>query len=99
MTAEPIWALISSPHYHAAAMDGYSARGGHARRDRNVAVALTVPEQAHPVNTGAPLPDSCNAVIMIEQTQALGDDRIEIRAPVAPWQHVRMMGEIWSLPS
>ena len=30
---------------------------------------------------------------MIENTQPIGDDQIEIRAPVAPWQHVRMMGE------
>ena len=26
ITAEPIWARISSPHYHAAAMDGYALR-------------------------------------------------------------------------
>ena len=66
----------------------YAARGGHARRDRNGPVALTV-EQAHPVNTGALLPVSCNAVIMIEQTQALGDDGSRSAMPVAPWQHVR----------
>ncbi len=94
VTAEPVWALISSPHYHAAAMDGYAVRAADTLGATETRpVALTVPEQAHPVNTGAPLPDSCNAVVMIEQTQALGDDRIEIRAPVAPWQHVRMMGE------
>jgi putative molybdopterin biosynthesis protein len=54
---------------------------------------LRVPDQAYPVNTGAPFPDIYNAVIMIEQTQPIGDSAIEIRAPVAPWQHVRMMGE------
>ena len=26
VTAEPVWALTSSPHYHAAAMDGYAVR-------------------------------------------------------------------------
>ena len=26
VTAEPVWARISSPHYHAAAMDGYAVR-------------------------------------------------------------------------
>ena len=34
---------------------------------------------------------------MIEHTQPVtnadGAELIEIRAPVAPWQHVRMMGE------
>ena len=32
-------------------------------------------------------------MIMIEDTQPVGDDAIEIRAAVVPWQHVRMMGE------
>jgi putative molybdopterin biosynthesis protein len=94
VTAEPVWALISSPHYHAAAMDGYAVRAADTLGTTETRpVALSVPAQAHPVNTGAPLPEGCNAVIMIEQTQPTGDDRIEIRAPVAPWQHVRMMGE------
>jgi putative molybdopterin biosynthesis protein len=26
VTAEPVWAKISSPHYHASAMDGYAVR-------------------------------------------------------------------------
>ena len=26
ITAEPVWARVSSPHYHAAAMDGYALR-------------------------------------------------------------------------
>jgi len=94
VTAEPVWALISSPHYHAAAMDGYAVRAADTLGATETRpVALSVPAQAHPVNTGVPLPEGCNAVIMVEQTQPTGDDRIEIRAPVAPWQHVRMMGE------
>ncbi len=94
VTAEPVFAKISSPHYHAAAMDGYAVRA----RDTLGAtetqpVRLDIPEQAHPVNTGAPLPDGFNAVIMIEHTQLVDEHTIVIRAPVAPWQHVRMMGE------
>ncbi len=94
ITAEPVWAKISSPHYHASAMDGYAVRavdtlGATETRP----LRLHVADQAVPVNTGAPLPDDTNAVIMIEQTQPVGDDQIEIRAPVVPWQHVRMMGE------
>ena len=26
--AEPVWAKLSSPHYHAAAMDGFAVRAG-----------------------------------------------------------------------
>ncbi len=94
VTAEPVWAKISSPHYHASAMDGYAVRavdtlGATETRP----VRLRVPQQAFPVNTGAAFGEQYNAVIMIENTQPIVDDQIEIRAPVAPWQHVRMMGE------
>ena len=94
ITAEPVFARISSPHFHAAAMDGYAVRAADTvGATETRPVQLTVPEQAFPLNTGAPLPESCNAVIMIEHTQPVGAEVIEIRAPVAPWQHVRMMGE------
>jgi putative molybdopterin biosynthesis protein len=94
VTAEPVWAKISSPHYHASAMDGYAVRvadtlGATETRP----IRLRVPEQAYPLNTGAPIPEAYNAVIMIEYTQPIGTAQIEIRAPVTPWQHVRMMGE------
>ena len=26
VTAEPVWAKVSAPHYHASAMDGYAVR-------------------------------------------------------------------------
>ncbi len=94
ITAEPVWAIRSSPHYHASAMDGYAVR---ARDTLNATethpVTLMLDEQAIPVNTGDPLPPDMNAVIMIEHVQQPAEDRIEITAPVAPWQHVRMMGE------
>ena len=94
VTAEPVWAWISSPHYHASAMDGYAVRASETvGATETRPVQLRIPDQALPLNTGAPLPLEYNAVIMIEQTQPLGDHAIEIRAPVTPWQHVRMMGE------
>jgi putative molybdopterin biosynthesis protein len=94
VTAEPVWARISSPHYHAAAMDGYAVQAADTLGATETRpVRLNVPAQAFPVNTGAPLPELCNAVIMIEVTQPVEGGAIEIRAPVVPWQHVRMMGE------
>ncbi|MBI5959539.1 MAG: molybdopterin biosynthesis protein [Chloroflexi bacterium] len=94
VTAEPVWAKVSSPHYHASAMDGYAVRAVDTLGATETrAIRLIVPDQAFPVNTGAALPLDYNAVIMIEQTQPVGDGLIEIRAPVVPWQHIRMMGE------
>ena len=92
-TAEPVWARISSPHYHAAAMDGYAVRAEATRgASETQPVYLTVGEQAFYVDTGDPLPPGTNAVIMVEDVQ-VRDARIEILAAVAPWQHVRPMGE------
>ena len=45
------------------------------------------------LNTGHVMPEGTNAVIMIENIQTIGEDRIRIEAPAFPWQHVRKMGE------
>jgi putative molybdopterin biosynthesis protein len=39
------------------------------------------------------MPPGTNAVIMIEDTQLRAGEQVEIMAAVAPWQHVRPMGE------
>ncbi len=98
ITAEPVWALISSPHYHAAAMDGYAVQAEATRgASETHAVRLKVGEQAFYVDTGDPLPPGTNAVIMIEDVQRIptsdGPEWIEVLAAAAPWQHVRPMGE------
>ena len=54
---------------------------------------LHVGRQATWVDTGDALPPEANAVIMAEHVQDLGDGLLEILASVAPWQHVRPMGE------
>ena len=70
ITAEPVWALISSPHYHAAAMDGYAVRAEETRGATEThPVHLDVGQQAFYVDTGDPLPPSTNAVIMVEDVQ------------------------------
>ena len=70
ITAEPVWALISSPHYHAAAMDGYAVRAEDTRgASETRPVYLTIGQQAFYVDTGDPLPPGTNAVIMVEDVQ------------------------------
>ncbi len=97
VTAAPVWAAVSSPHYHASAMDGYAVRadatrGASEMRPRQ----LKVGTEAFYVDTGDPIPPHTNAVIMVEDVQLSGPSgaqQIEILAPVAPWQHIRPMGE------
>lgn len=94
VTAEPIWANVSSPAYHSGAMDGYAVRA----EDTSGALEtqpllLKIGSQAMYVDTGDPLPEWANAVIQIENVQPSGDDQIEIMSPIAPWTAVRSMGE------
>jgi putative molybdopterin biosynthesis protein len=113
VTSEAVWARVSSPHYHAAAMDGYAVRAEDAHGATEThPVYLPVGRAAFYVDTGDPLPPGTNAVIMIEEVQlrdcglptlaprssagaGVGNPQsaIEILSPVAPWQHVRPMGE------
>jgi putative molybdopterin biosynthesis protein len=109
VTAEAMWACLSSPHYHASAMDGYAVRAQDtvgATETSPLKLTLIAPgvdashvsRPAQAVNTGHPLPSWANAVVMVEHTQPLiGADEqpeaIEIRAALPPWHHVRPMGE------
>jgi putative molybdopterin biosynthesis protein len=94
VTAEAVFARTSVPHYHAAAMDGIAVRADDTvGASETSPLRLRVGGQATWVDTGDALPPETNAVIMAENVQDLGDGRLEILASVAPWQHVRPMGE------
>ena len=94
ITAEPVWASRSVPHYDASAMDGIAVRSADTvGASETRPLSLTVPDQAAWVDTGDPVPDDFDAVIMIEVVRRLDDSTIEIRAPAPPYQHVRPLGE------
>lgn len=92
--AEPVFAKLSSPHFHAAAMDGIAVKAS-----RTFGAAETRPKEltlgadAFFVNTGHVMPPETDAVIMIERVQEVGESRVRIEAPAFPWQYVRKMGE------
>jgi putative molybdopterin biosynthesis protein len=93
VTAEAVIARVSSPFYHSAAMDGYAVKfldtfGASETRPKR----LTVPSRAVAVDTGDPMPDGFDAVIMIEDVEKLSEG-IEILKAATPWQHVRLVGE------
>src|SRR5215467_2689850 len=101
VTAEPVFAKISSPHYHAAAMDGICVRAEDTfgatefvgkKLTRASADSLEPGTFAY-VDTGNALLPWANAVIMIENVRQLDDKTVEIFESVAPWNHVRLVGE------
>lgn len=75
VTAAPVWALLSAPHYHASAMDGYAVRADETRgASETNPLRLAVGRQAFYVDTGDAMPPGTNAVIMIEAVQRLRSD-------------------------
>ncbi len=97
VTAAAVSARISSPFYHASAMDGYAVNFGDSfGANESHPVFLSVPDKAVYVDTGDPLPDGFNAVVKIEDTnlrEEAGKRSVEIISPLTPWQNVRVIGE------
>ncbi|MBQ12440.1 MAG: molybdopterin biosynthesis protein [Planctomyces sp.] len=94
ITANPIWASASSPHYDAAAMDGIAVRAEETNGATETSpINLTVNSQAVWLGTGDPMPSGYNAVVMVEHVHRIDEGTVQIMAPVAPWQHVRTLGE------
>ena len=103
--AGTLWAKISSPHYHASAMDGFAVKSEQTHGALETApITLQFGEDTTYLDTGDPLPEWADAVIPIENVEALNENSetaknprqpnaIQIRAAVSPWTHIRVMGE------
>jgi len=92
--AAPVFARVSAPNFHAAAMDGIAVN---AARTLGASEAspktLTIGKDAFFVNTGHILPENTDAVIMIENVNLIDASSLNIEAPAYPWQNIRKMGE------
>ncbi|MBP1747790.1 MAG: moeA2 [Deltaproteobacteria bacterium] len=94
VTFEPVFARISAPSYHSAAMDGIAVRAeetyGTTEKTPKI---LKVGDNALWIDTGKALPEGYNAVIMVEKLHQLDEENIEILSPAYPWQNIRKVGE------
>ncbi|MCY4441059.1 MAG: hypothetical protein OXE53_12705, partial [Deltaproteobacteria bacterium] len=101
ITSEPVFARISSPHYHGSAMDGICVRA-----EDTFGATEFAPRQLRLLNdaaragggfayldTGQPLPSWADAVIMIEKVRELDGATVSIDEAASPWQNVRLVGE------
>ncbi|HGJ64384.1 TPA: molybdopterin biosynthesis protein [bacterium] len=93
ITAEPIFAKVSSPHYHCSAMDGVAVNAEDTFKASTALPIRLGKGQFTIVDTGDPIPAEFNAVIMIENVVEIDSETIEITSPAIPWEHVRMAGE------
>ena len=93
ITARAVYAYINAPHYACSAMDGIAlyARDSFGATDTTPVTLSAV--QFKEVDTGDPIPEGCDAVIMVEELVRNEDGSVTIHAPAAPWQHIRQIGE------
>ncbi|MFL2751312.1 MAG: molybdopterin biosynthesis protein [Dehalococcoidia bacterium] len=93
VTAKPVFAKLSSPHYDSAAMDGVavSSCNTNGATDTKPKFLQNNIDFAW-VNTGDEVPKHFDSVIMIENIKEV-ENGIEIRAPVPPYHDVRPIGE------
>lgn len=102
---EDIRANRDQPPYDVSAMDGYALRSADAA---NAPVTLEVIEdikagdmpsktvqagQCARIMTGAPLPQGADAVLRVEDTQAVSDGRVQINCSVKIGNDIRYRGE------
>lgn len=94
ITGALVRARRSSPHYPAAAMDGFALRAkdtfGLSEREPRWFQLGTEAIQA---DTGDPMPGGMDAVVMLEEVLAREEQRILLQNSLVPFENVRSVGE------
>ncbi|HVL82916.1 MAG TPA: molybdopterin-binding protein [Pseudonocardia sp.] len=89
VTADAVRAVWSAPAFACAAMDGIAVRAA----DTATAPVVLARGRFDEVDTGDPIPDGRDAVVMREHLTRHADGAATVPAPAAPGQHVRPVGE------
>ena len=92
VTARAVYAHICAPHYHACAMDGIALRAADTFGAGETTPVLLPREKYTVVDTGDPLPEGDDAVVMVEELEQT-EDGVRLYAAATPWQNVRQIGE------
>lgn len=92
-TAGPVYATICAPHYPASAMDGIALDAKLTYGAGETTPVTLTSDKFIVVDTGDPIPDGCDAVIMIEDVIYQDDGSVKLYSSAAPWQHIRQIGE------
>lgn len=93
ITARAVYAAICALHYAASAMDGIAVHAKDTFGATETTPVRLTPQQYMVVDTGDPVPEDCDAVIMVEDIVRGEDESVTIYAAAAPWQHIRQIGE------
>ena len=94
VTARAVFSVVNSPLYDSAAMDGIAVISSSTfGASESVPLTLTNGKDYIPVDTGDPVKQPFDAVIMVEDIQEASEGSCLIRSAAAGWQHIRPVGE------
>lgn len=94
ITAEAVHAVLCSPLFNASAMDGIMVNAARtAGASEEHPLTLKRGKDFKVVDTGDPVREPYNAVIMAEDLLEVDEDTVQIIAAVSPWSHIRPIGE------
>ena len=93
VTAHGVYAHICAPHYAASAMDGVAVHAKDTFGATETTPVTLAAGQFVVLDTGDPIPEGYDAVIMVEDIVKNEDGAITIHDAAAPWQHIRQIGE------
>ena len=93
VAAEAIYAAICAPHYNSCAMDGIALDASLTFGATDTRPVTLNPDQFFWVNTGDPLPEDCDAVVMVEDVIEGEEESVQLYSAAVPWQHIRQIGE------
>ena len=93
ITAAAVYARICAPHYPASAMDGIALDARRTFGAGETTPVTLAAEDFTVVDTGDPIPDGCDAVVMVEDLVPLPGGGVRLHAAAAPWQNIRQIGE------
>ena len=94
ITAEAVHAVLCSPLFNASAMDGIMVNAARtAGASEEHPLTLKRGKEFKVVDTGDPVREPYNAVIMAEDLLGVDEDTVQIIAAVSPWSHIRPIGE------
>lgn len=103
--AEEVRANRDQPPYDISAMDGYALRSADLAsipatleiiediKAGDMPTRTLAPGQCARIMTGAPMPQGADAVIRVEDTQALSNNRVQVNQAVKPGNDIRRLGE------
>jgi len=103
--AEDIVSDVNMPPFDKSAMDGYAVRAQDVEKVPANLRVIDVIRAGYPsdksvsagecskIMTGAPIPSGADAVVMVEDTEPLGDNRVRIRCGVSKGSNICPLGE------